>query len=64
VLTAKCSEVNVVAVGGGGDDGEDGGGGGGGGGEAREWALPEQFISRWSPAAGRFVTEPVSHSGG
>jgi hypothetical protein len=42
----------------------EGGAGGGAGGEAdaREWALPEQFVSRF--AGGRWATAPVVHGGG
>ena len=53
ILTAKSSELNVVVMGGqAGDEGA----------ELQECALPEQFVSRYRD--GRFVTEPVSHSGG
>ena len=49
ILTAKSSEVNVSLLQ---ADGE----------EPTEHALPEQFVSRF--VNGRFITEPVSHSGG
>ena len=53
ITTAKSSGVNVVAV---------AAEGGEGGEEAREWALPEQFVSVF--AGGRWATAPVAHGGG
>jgi adenylyl cyclase-associated protein len=50
ITTAKASEVNVIVPG----DSE--------GDDPKEAAIPEQFVTRY--VAGRFVTEPVSHSGG
>ena len=50
ITTAKSSEVNV-AVPGASEDAD-----------LVEHALPEQFLSRFE--SGRFVTMPVSHSGG
>lgn len=51
VLTAKASAVNIVAVGGDQTEAE---------GDPQEWALPEQFISRY--LEGRIVTQPVEHT--
>lgn len=52
LTTAKSSELNVVALAGEGD----------GEAEPQEWAIPEQFVSRY--VGGKFVTEPVQHSAG
>ena len=49
ILTAKSSEVNVSIL-----PASDA--------DPIEFALPEQFVSRFTN--GKFVTEPVSHSGG
>lgn len=49
ILTAKCSEMNVILL-----QPDDA--------DPIEHALPEQFMSRL--VNGKFVTEAVSHSGG
>jgi adenylyl cyclase-associated protein len=52
VATAKSSEVNIVVLPSEGSVGED----------AKEFAVPEQFVTKWRD--GRWRTEPVAHSGG
>jgi len=51
ILTAKCSELNVIVPG---SEFE--------GGEYKEFALPEQFISKWNAATKKYETECMSHS--
>jgi len=51
VLTAKCSELNVIVPG---SEFQSG--------EYKEFALPEQFISKWNAATKKYETECMSHS--
>jgi len=51
LLTAKCSELNVIVPG---SEFESG--------EYKEYALPEQFISKWNPATKKYETVPMAHS--
>ena len=51
VLTAKCSELNVIVP-----------GSEFASGEYKEFALPEQFTSKWNAATKKYETECMSHS--
>ena len=50
ILTAKCSELNVIVPG---SEFE--------GGEYKEFALPEQFISKWNATTKKYETECMSN---